>query len=696
MSAPTWAPVSPAHRFPPALPGLLHARTEGLALFLRSLVDVLVERGDVARDAGSWTLARPVEELVLEPTKGLQDLVRQQLEGLSRAEREILEAASMVGREFLSPVIAHLVGRDERQVEEDLRRLGRVRRLIAEVDEEPLPDGTLATRYRFAHGLYASVLREDLLPLRRVELHRQVAARLRHHWGAEAPRLATEIAWHCEEGRDYEGAVTFRGYAGDNAARLFAYAEAETHYDWAFRLTQKLGAESRVQAFIRLAGQRGAVRLGQARFDDATADFESMLQAARRAQAPTGEQAALAGLCDAHFFARRVEKMADHARELLDVAIRLGAESDVDEARARMGQVLVCEGRLAEAVAMLDGVIASARRREPGVALKIGLCYRGFARYWQARFEASESDWAEALAVATGLGDGFYALAARMFVGLARANQGRISEALDDFADAIAVARRNDDRYWLPRLVANLGWVHRELGALDQAREYDTEGLRLARERPVPWAPESDALFNLCVDDLRVGQGGQASALLAELQAKAAESTWFRWMDDLRLETVSAEYWAVRGDQHVALEHAARLAAVAQDLGACSYSTTAERLRAGAALDRADDVLGAATRLEAALVELRGTRAPLEMWKSARVLALVASPAGGRPGRANGVRGVRASHPDDRRRDPGRCSPDGIPGHSRSPRGTGRLPQCSGFLSHSSGSSGRPWKRTSK
>ena len=94
-------------------------------------------------------------------------------------------------------------------------------------------------------------------------------------------------------------------------------------------------------------------------------------------------------------------------------------------------------------------------------------------------------------------------------------------------------------------------------------------------------------------------------------------------IDDLRLETVSAEYWAVRGDQHVALEHAARLAAVAQDLGACSYSTTAERLRAGAALDRADDVLGAATRLEAALVELRGTRAPLEMWKSARVLALL-------------------------------------------------------------------------
>ncbi len=613
----------PAHGFPPELPGVLHARTEGLALFLRSLVDVLLERGDVVRQEGSWTLARPVEGLVLEPTPGLQDLVRQQLEGLARSEREILEAASVAGRDFLSPVIAHIVGRGALQVEEDLRRLDRVRRLIVEVEEEALPDGTLATRYRFAHGLYASVLREDIVPLRRLELHRGVAARLQHHWGAEAPRLATEIARHCEEGRDYEAAVTFRGYAGDNAARLFAYGEAEAHYDWAFRLTEKMAPERRSWAVIRLSGQRGAVRLAQARFDDATADFESMLLAARRSEAAVAEQTALAGLCDAHFFARRAEDMAVRARELLEVATRTGGEGAVDDARARIGQVLVCEGRLAEAMPMLDGVITSARRRGPGVALQIGLCYRGLARYWQARFDASEGDWSEALALTTDLGDGFYALAARMFLGLSRANLGRVSEALDDFTDAIAVARRNDDRYWLPRLVANLGWVHRELGALERAREYDTEGLRLARERPVPWAPESDALFNLCTDDVRVGHLEQASERLAELQTKATAGSWFRWMNDLRLEAVVVEHAEGCGDYHRTVEHATRLAALARDLGARNYCTTAERLRAAAELAQGGDLEGSARRLDAALVALRGTRAPLELWKSARMLALL-------------------------------------------------------------------------
>ena len=376
----------PGHRFPPALAGALHARAEGLPLYVRSLVDILVERQDVVRGDGAWTLARPVEQVNLEPTKGLQDLVRQQLEGLAGEEREILEVASVAGREFLSPVIAHLVGRDGRRVEEDLRRLGRVRRLVVESGEETLPDGTLATRYRFAHGLYQSVLRDDLVASRRLQLHREVAARLVHHWGAEAPRIATEIARHCEEGRDHEGAVAFRGHAGDNAARRFAYAEAEEHYDWAFRSFEKLPAESRPAAAISLHQRRGRVRLAQARFDDATTDFESMLGAAQGTGAAAAERAALAGLCDTLFFAQRVEAMAARARELLDVARRAEGETGTAEAHARIGQVLVVEGRLDEAAPVLDGAIASARQHGPRVALKIALSYRGFVHYWQTEY----------------------------------------------------------------------------------------------------------------------------------------------------------------------------------------------------------------------------------------------------------------------------------------------------------------------
>ena len=272
-----------------------------------------------------------------------------------------------------------------------------------------------------------------------------------------------------------------------------------------------------------------------------------MLGAAPGTGSPAAERAALAGLCDTLFFAQRVEAMAPGRGSCSRSPRRAEGETGTAEAHARIGQVLVVEGRLDEAAPMLDGVIASARRRGPRVALEIALSYRGFVHYWQTEYEAAEATGVETLSIATELGDGFYALAARMILGLARANLGRISEAIDDFADAIAVARRNDDRYWLPRLVSHLGWVHRELGALERAREYDTEAVRLARERPVPGA-EVEVLLNLCVDDVRRGDAEQASALLAELQARAAESSWLRWLSELRLAAASAEHWAARGD----------------------------------------------------------------------------------------------------------------------------------------------------
>jgi tetratricopeptide (TPR) repeat protein len=271
---------------------------------------------------------------------------------------------------------------------------------------------------------------------------------------------------------------------------------------------------------------------------------------------------------------------------------------------------------------MLDDTIASARSRGLRVALKIGLAYRNLVHYFQTDYPSAEAACVEGLAVATEMGDGFYALAARMFLGLARANLGRVSEALDDFTDAIAVARRNDDRYWLPRLVSHLGWVHRELGALHRAREHDNEAVRLARAQPV-WGPESEALLNLCVDDVRQGHAERASELLAELQARAAASPWMRWVSELRLAAAAAEHWSVRGDHERTLEHAARLADVARSLGARGYRCAAFRMQAEVALARGGDVEPAARNLRAALAELRVTPAPLEVWKSARLIALL-------------------------------------------------------------------------
>ena len=105
---------------------------------------------------------------------------------------------------------------------------------------------------------------------------------------------------------------------------MFAHAEAEEHYDWAFLSLERLPLDNRPERALPLHRRRGAVRLAQAHFDEATSDFEMMLQVARTRGDGAGERAALSGLCDTLFFASRTAEMACRARELLAVATQAG------------------------------------------------------------------------------------------------------------------------------------------------------------------------------------------------------------------------------------------------------------------------------------------------------------------------------------------------------------------------------------
>ena len=79
---------------------------------------------------------------------------RQKTQVLDDGDRRALQYASIQGEEFLSTVLAASREVDDLTLEERLDRLERLHRLIQTRGEEELPDGSLATRYRFAHALF--------------------------------------------------------------------------------------------------------------------------------------------------------------------------------------------------------------------------------------------------------------------------------------------------------------------------------------------------------------------------------------------------------------------------------------------------------------------------------------------------------------------------------------------------------------
>jgi serine/threonine protein kinase/tetratricopeptide (TPR) repeat protein len=600
--------------FPVELASLIHDKTEGHPLFATNLLQYLGERGDIAKLNAHWSLVRPLAEMDLEAPESVRGMISKKIDALAEEERRALQYASVEGTEFLSTVTANLLGVDEIDLEERLAHLGKTHRLIETLGEEELPDGTLTTRYRFAHALYQNFLYSDLVNKRRTMLHLQAGEQLAQHYGKRAPQIATQLAIHFERGRDFGRAITYLLHAGDNATKLYAYAEAEKHYTNALNLVKKLPAEEQTQQLLTLHQKRGTVNHQLSKFPQAVEDFTKMLEQARELNSLENQSAALNALTMTLFFSHRLEETAARAAEALDVAARAGSENLRVETMCLVALKHMCYGELKEAKPVLDDIIITAKALKHKPALLSGLTWRGCLHFFQSEYEACVEIETEAIKLASELRDGFLLLTSLFFLGLARGNLGRMSAALATLHEAMEKARRNGDLFWHPRMPNCIGWLHRELQDFEGARKYDEQGIEVSRQHHVLEA-EANSLINLGIDYTHEGDGEKTVSAFHEVQDIFERDAWFRWRYNIRLQAAMAEHWLRQGDLEKAREFTQRLLETATDHEAHKYVGVAHKLMAEVEIAAGNLAVGEKHFAEA-LAELRECPAPLVTWKT--------------------------------------------------------------------------------
>jgi tetratricopeptide (TPR) repeat protein len=541
-------------------------------------------------------------------------MISKKIDALEEAERRALEYASIEGAEFLSTVIASLLGVDEIDLEEQLAHLEKTHRLIETRGEEELPDGALATRYRFAHALYQNQLYGNMVNKRRIMLHLQAGEQLVQHYGKRAPQIATQLAMHFERGRNFGRAIEYLIHSGDNASKLYAYAEAEKHYSHALNLVERLPGEEQSEKLLTLYQKRGTANHMLSRFPPAVSDFTKMLEQARALNSLGLQSAALNALTLTLFFSHRLEETAARAAEALDVAERAGSEKLRVETMCLVGLKHLCYGELKEAKTVLDDVITTARALNHTPALSSGLTWRGCLHFFQSEYEAAIELETEANRLASELRDGFLLLTSLFFLGLARGNLGRMSAALATLHEAIDKARRNGDLFWYPRMPNCIGWLHRELQDFEGARKYDQEGVEVAREHHVLEA-EANSLINLGLDYTHAGDVEKTVSAFHEVEDIFARDAWFRWRYNIRLQAATAEHWLLLGDLEKAREFALRLQETATEYEAHKYICVAHKLMAEVEI-ASGDFAEAQKQFDGAFQELQKYPAPLTGWKT--------------------------------------------------------------------------------
>lgn len=599
--------------FPAELTSLIHDKTEGHPLFATNLLQYLGERGDLAKVNGRWTLARPLSEMNLEAPESVRAMISKKIDALSTEERRALQYASVEGTEFLSTVSAKLLGVDEIDLEELLAQIGKTHRLIETLGEEELPDGSLTTRYRFAHALYQNFLYGDLVNKRRIALHQQAGEQLVLHYGNRAPQLATQLALHFERGRDFARAVEYLIHAGDHAAKLYGYAEAEKHYSKALSLVEKLPEELQMETLATLYQKRGTVNHALSNFAQAADDLTRMLDQARAMGSLELQSAALNALTMALFFSHRLDETVARAKEALEIAEQAGSEMLRVETTLLIGLKHLCYGELKEAKVLLDDVVTTSRRLNHKPALLGGVTWRACLHFFQTEYDLAVEKATEGRKLASELRDGFLMLTALFFIGLSQGNQGKMSASLKTLNEAMDIARRNGDLFWYPRMPNCIGWIYRELQDFDAARRHNEDGIEISRRHHVLEA-EANSLINRGIDCTQAGDHACTDAAFHEVRDIFERDAWFRWRYNIRLEAATAEHWLRQGDFEKAREFVDRLRETATEHEVHKYKAMAHRLMGDISL-ASEDPAGAAEHFNAALAELKDYPAPLVEWK---------------------------------------------------------------------------------
>lgn len=612
--------------FPHEFASLIHDKTEGHPLFATNLIQYLSERGDLGRSNGQWSLLRPLAELDLEAPESVRSMIGKKVDALEPEERRTLQYASVEGTEFLSNVVASLLGVDEVDLEERLAHLQKTHRLIETVGEEDLPDGSLATRYRFSHALYQNFLYSDLVAKRRVMLHRQAGDLLLKHYRSRAAHLAGQLAIHFEQGRDFQRAIEYLIQASDNAIKLYANAEAAEHYTRALGLVDKLPAEAQTESSATLYEKRGAVFFALSRFADSIDDYTRMLEYQERLGSAEKQALALNSMALALFFAHRLEELEIRATEAVAAAKRAGSEELHAQTMALMSLKHLCYGELDEAKPLLDELIALARRLDFKPGLAAGLIWRGCLYFFQTDYERAIEVETEGRKLAAELRDSFLLLTSMFFFGLSKGNLGYMSEALATLNEGISMASRNGDLFWHPRMPNCIGWIHRELHDFEGAFQHDQEGLEIGHQHHVNEA-EANSLINLGIDYTHCGSDAETISAFHKVREIFDRDAWFRWRYNIRLHAAMAEHALRQRDATKAREITGRLLETATEYEVHKYIAVAHKLFAEIALAEGDQV-NADVEFGIALAELKKHPVPVVEWRIQAQLGRLRTAAG--------------------------------------------------------------------
>jgi len=348
-----------ARRFPrlesvSPLADVVYKKSSGNPLFMVSTTDVFIAQGligdaDTVVELDNFQL----EKVASAVPDTLQKTIEVQIKQLAKTEQSLLRMASVSGNSFTSAIVAAGSGTSTALLEEQFEELTLNCPFIKSNGFVEWPDGTVTSRYRFTHALYRDVAYQQVAAARRIKLHHAIGERLELAYINNSDEIASELAIHFLEGRQYEKAIHYLHQAGINSHKLNAPREAINYLLQALQLLDAQ-PESKRRDSQELGLLLSYGPLLMATKGNAVTEVKTTYQRAKKLceNKPNSPQAfqAIEGLWQYHLTSAELDQTYELAQILLTISKRLGDSHLTLVAHSAMASTLMPMGRANDAL----------------------------------------------------------------------------------------------------------------------------------------------------------------------------------------------------------------------------------------------------------------------------------------------------------------------------------------------------------
>ncbi|MGA9176266.1 MAG: adenylate/guanylate cyclase domain-containing protein [Desulfobacterales bacterium] len=531
--------------FDPNICKKIVSKAGGNPLFLVEMGEALKRQGLIDSEKSQYTLEVPVHNI--ETPESIQGILAARLDALHSDLKHLIQLAAVIGQEFSYDLLEPLTESPKN---------------LSNFLEEAVKQGILEQnfsndrpQYQFKQPLMQEVAYHSLLRRDRRRFHQVVGKTIETLYPKNLKANFDLLAHHFYEAKNWPKAFGYTLEAMEQASYSYACQEALTSIDRALDIISKGQWERSDVKSLDLFFRKGKIHFCMGQMGAAKTVFENLLLEARRLCDHNAEAEALFRLGWISFYMHQPRS----AQTMLIKAIRLSRQKDFPEillkATGFLGFVYAVLGNLKEAAYLLTEAFDLGVKLDKSEGKAWTLV--NLARYynWIGEFEKTLELCRQLHILNLEIRSPYFRILLYFIQGSAYGALGQIDKAKQQLKAGLKQLEGVDDKFWRPRFLNTLGWVHAEIGEFQDAVRLNKQSLEEAISTGDPEIIHN-AQINLGENYLAINDLSGAKDMLESVwqEVKKPGISYTRWRYKTRLLIAMSELYGRLGDNKKGLD----------------------------------------------------------------------------------------------------------------------------------------------